>query len=225
MQTPHPRPASAMDHKPECRVAHIKPTVENVVAYNRYRRTQPDVAGISTSDFACLETPILFGGGRDFQLSFLQQPDTIVAAGVDLFVVSSALLLWFNHLACGLEIPYSSVIYHGALRAQHERDGHQLSLLLTLDRDPLLNEQFPSPPTTAVPQDSLELVLRPYYSLYDRHYNAEIDTLFNFHDFGVNRGDLLVNNCNEAVATCLEICHADQLPGFDSDPDTVAADN
>ncbi|QLQ80849.1 hypothetical protein HG537_0E02040 [Torulaspora globosa] len=196
------------EDKPVSRLAYVKPTIENVVAYNRYKKTQPMFNG-----FSCLETPILFGGGRDFDLLLLQNPHNVLV-GVDLFILSNAILLWFDHLGCGIETPYSSVIYHGSLHSPTNREGHQLSMLLTLDRDPLLNDQFPPTPNNT----SLELLLRPRYSLYDRHYNPEIDTLFNFHDFGVNRGDQMVNNCNEAVATCLEI-HNLQDASPDSEQD------
>lgn len=201
------------EERPVCRVAHIKPSVENVVAYSRYKKTQPLIGGASMVSVPCLDVPILFGGGRAFELSLLQHTDNVVD-GVDVFILSEAILLWFDHLGYGLEAPYSSVIYHGSVRSTTERDGHQLSMLLTLDRDPLLDQEFP---TKSSP--SVELLLHPRYSLYDRHYNAEIDTLFNFQDFGVNRGDQMVNNCNEAIATCLELFHDAQPLDDDNETD------
>lgn len=207
------------EDQPVSRLAYVKPTVENVVAYSRYKKTQPMIGGVS---LPCLDTPILFGGGRDFDLLLLQQPHNVLA-GVDLFILSNAILLWFDHLGCGIEAPYSSVIYHGSLHSAADREGRQLAMLLTLDRDPLLNEQFPPTPDDSA---SLELLLRPRYSLYDRHYNSEIDTLFNFQDFGVNRGDQMVNNCNEALATCLELCNAEDPEQDEQEfiPETLLAE-
>ncbi|QLL33291.1 hypothetical protein HG536_0E02020 [Torulaspora globosa] len=216
------------EDKPECRLAYVKPTVENVVAYNRYKKTQPMVNGVSMVSVPCLDMPILFGGGRDFDLLLLQHPHNVLA-GVDLFILSNAILLWFDHLGCGIEAPYSSVIYHGSVHSPADREGRQLSMLVTLDRDPLLNDQFPPTPNDPG-SDSLELLLRPRYSLYDRHYNPEIDTLFNFQDFGVNRGDQMVNNCHEAIATCLEIYNTqDPPPDLEQDeqellPETIFAE-
>ena len=46
-------------------------------------------------------------------------------------------------------------------------------------------------------------------------YNAEIETLFTFENFGINRGDEMVTNCNEALSMGLEI------QGYDSDGDDI----
>lgn len=206
--------------KPACQLVHVKPTVENTIAYNRFKRTQPLINGVPMINVASNDSLVLFGGGRDLELRTLQDPATLLAS-VDLFVLNNVILLWFDHLHCGIAIPYDILFYHGSLRSAQQREGHQLALLLTLERDPLLDSLLPSeqqqpqpqqpqlPPLRECTAPSLELTLRPAYSLYDRHYNPEIDTLFSFEDFGVNRGDELVNNCNQAIAACLEIYNAE----------------
>lgn len=201
------------EDKPSCQLVYVKPTIENTIAYNRYKRTQPMINGVPMINVPWNDSLVLFGGGRDIELRFLQDPTTLIAS-IDLFVLNNAILLWFNNSNCGIAVPYESVFYHGSLRSTQEREGHQFALLLTLERDALLDKLL-LPQTPLLPDNqenaapTLELILRPAYSLYDRHYNAEIDTLFSFQDFGVNRGDQLVNNCNQAIATCLEIYNAE----------------
>ncbi|CCE92332.1 Lot5p TDEL_0E00890 [Torulaspora delbrueckii] len=196
------------EDKPSCQLVYVKPTVENTIAYNRFKRTQPLINGVPMINVPSNDLLVLFGGGRDIELRTLQDPQTIIAS-IDLFVLNNAILLWFDNQNCGIAVPYDSIIYHGSLKSSQEREGHQLALILTLERDPLLDKLIVSPQSQECTAPSLELTLRPAYSLYDRHYNAEIDMLFSFEDFGVNRGDELINNCNQAIATCLEIYNAE----------------
>lgn len=217
-----------MEEKPVCQVTHIKPTVENAIPYNRYNRTQPLINGIPMINVPSNDMLILFGGGRDWVLRILQDPTNAIQ-GVEVFVMNSAIELWFDNLNYGLEVPYDSVIYHGSIN-NDDKEGHQLSMILTLERDPLLNKFFPPIPQQLRPGvnppcESIEITLKPKYSLYDRHYNAEIDTLFNFEDFGVNRGDEMVNNCNEAIATCLEIYNAELEPEPEPEPELEPEDD
>lgn len=197
--------------RPICQVAYTKPTIENVIPYNRYKRTQPLVNGIPMINIPSNDLLILFGGGRDFLLGLLEPKNQQTIENVELFILNNGIILWFNHWNKALEIPYDSVVYHGSIRVDQD-EGHSLEMILTLERDITLNDLFPIPQNTDQEQhpllqhtmSSIEFTLRPIYSIYDRHYNQEIDTLFTFEDFGVNRGDDMVNNCNEAIATCLE---------------------
>lgn len=213
--------------RPVCQVAYTKPTIENVIPYNRYKRTQPSVNGIPMINIPSNDLPILFGGGRDFLLGLLETKNEQTIENVQLFILNNGIILWFNHWNKGLEIPYDSVIYHGSIRVDQD-EGHSLEMILTLERDITLNELFPIQQKLQQPpseehlllqhtMSSIEFTLRPIYSIYDRHYNQEIETLFTFEDFGVNRGDDMVNNCNEAIATCLEQFNNEENDDDDND--------
>lgn len=202
---------------PTSQLTVLKPSVENVISYNQYKRTQPMVNGVPMINVPTGDVVILFGGGRHFLLGLLQfGQDEKRVEEVELFILSTGILLWFNLMGNGLHIPYESVVYHGSIRiAGNEQDGHRLELILTIESDKVLNQFFTgnvNPPVAEEGPDglapilsSIELTLRPKYSMYDRHYNPEIENLFTFENFGINRGDSLVNNCNEALAACLEM--------------------
>ncbi|CAI4045778.1 hypothetical protein SUVZ_11G0340 [Saccharomyces uvarum] len=219
-----------MEKKPKCQIARTKPSIENVIPYNQFKKTQPRFNGNFSTLTNDEEYIILFGGGRDLVLGSLtpcasshltnqassQDPSEY---GTDLFVLNSCIVIWFNGLGYGLEIPYSSVLYHASRRLPEGRDGLRLEVLLTLERDEVLDMLYQSlaPKASEFCEDedeahnlaftlqSVELTIRPEYSIYDRHYNNEIETLFTFENFGVNRGDDLVNNCNEALAVCMDL--------------------
>lgn len=191
-----------------CRITDIKPTVENVIPYNRYKKTQPEINGVPMINVPAGDQLLLMGGGRDFILSLLQDDKHRVVEGVELFILNIGIVLWFEHLEKGIEIPYESIIYHGSVRTS-DTVGHQLALLATLTSDPLICNFFQLPESLTTNDEctlsSIEIMLRPKYSLYDRHYNTEIESLFTFEDFGVNRGDEMVDNCNHSLAACLEM--------------------
>lgn len=63
---------------------------------------------------------------------------------------------------------------------------------------------------------SVELILRPKYANYDRHYNEQPEDLFTFKEFGLNRGDTMVKNCYAAIETCMEFYSDD-----DSDKENI----
>ncbi|CAI4044416.1 Lot5p SKDI_11G0380 [Saccharomyces kudriavzevii IFO 1802] len=227
-----------MQKKSKCQIARTKPSVENVIPYAQFKKTQPRFNG----NFSALnneEYIILFGGGRDLILGSLtpcfsshlsnqadsQDPNE---HGTDLFLLNSCIVIWFNGLGYGLEIPYSSVLYHASRRLPDGREGLRLEILLTLERDEVLDMLYQSLQPQASDLDvedahdftvqSVELTIRPRYSTYDRHYNNEIETLFTFENFGVNRGDDLVNNCNEALAVCMDL-HGGDVQDQDQDQD------
>ncbi|AJS43794.1 Lot5p [Saccharomyces cerevisiae YJM1573] len=225
-----------MKKRPKCQIARTKPSVENVIPYNQFKKTQPRFNG----NFSALnneEYIILFGGGRDLILGSLTpcssshlsnqaNPQDTSEYGTDLFILNSCIIIWFNGLGYGLEIPYSSVLYHASRRLPDGREGLQLEILLTLERDEVLDMLYQSLAPQACEFDgeeahaftvrSVELTIRPKYSIYDRHYNNEIETLFTFENFGVNRGDDLVNNCNEALAVCMDL-HGEDVQDQDQE--------
>lgn len=225
-----------MNTKEVCKIASIKPTIENVVPFSVYKKTQPrqlnnsNITNINTSHHSNnnslntvsipLDQCILLGGGRDFILSLLNSsvyPKEKLES-VDLFILNTCIVLWFDVLGHGLEIPYTSIVYH-AIERNHNHsipstydDGHSLALIITVIKDAVLNQFFPSEqkPESQVMIDSVELVLYPKYATYERHYNNKIENLFTFAYFGMNRGDELINNCNNALAMGMEL-HADSF--------------
>lgn len=192
------------------------------------------VNGVPMMNVPSNDAIILFGGGRHILLGLLQfgQNDKRIE-DVELFILSTGILIWFNQLGNGIEIPFESVICHGSINIPHTAaaDGHKLELLLTLERDKVLNQFFTG--ETASPElqepvtsdgfsptlSSIELTLRPKYSLYDRHCNPYIENLFTFDSFGVNRGDNMINNCNEALALCMEMYKNSDYDDDDEDDD------
>lgn len=239
-----------MNREEVCRIATIKPTIENVVPLNVYKKTQPrqlNDFNSTTINTIChsdshgsnnvsipLDQCILLGGGRNFILSLLNSSayPTEKLESVDLFILNTCVVLWFDILGHGLEIPYTSILYH-AIERNHNRDilptyddGHSLALIITIKKDAVLNQFFPSEPNpeSEVIIDSVELVLYPKYSTYERHYNNQVETLFTFTNFGMNRGDEMISNCHNALAMGMEL-HIDSFGDDDETGNTLSADN
>ncbi|CCK70195.1 Lot5p KNAG_0D04500 [Huiozyma naganishii CBS 8797] len=226
--------ANIVSQKMSCQIANIKPNVENVIPYTVFKRTQPRTlqSPLHLADLS--DQSILYGGGRDFILTLLNGQDGHSLECVELFILNSCIILWFNVLGHGLEVPYTSVMFHAV--ATHNgtaEEGHSIELVLTLERDTVLDQFFPVPPSelqaAAVAVSSnpgnistVGIVLYPKYSMYERHYNSEIETLFTFMDFGMNRGDDLVKNCHNALAVGMDL-HWDAFRDDDGiDKESVA---
>lgn len=172
------------------------------------------------------ELPIIHGGGRDFLLAELKPEQSNIAEVLltELFILNTCVILWFNDWERSLQIPYQNIMYHAIRKAEGGKcsitEGHALELILTVERDPIIDQLFPlnsrfspSAQEQLSSQDtmaSVELILKPKYANYDRHYNHEPDDLFTFKEFGLNRGDSMVRNCHKAIATCMDF-HASSL--------------
>ncbi|AGO12438.1 AaceriAER086Cp [[Ashbya] aceris (nom. inval.)] len=198
-------------HRPCCQFVTTKPTVENVTPLAQFQLTQPRLKGVGLQQLN--ELPILYGGGRNFLFGLFTDSEAQLQ-DTDLFVLDSCILLWPADGHRGLRIPYDAVIYHAVRRAD------VLELVLAVERDPTLDSLFP-PTSTAQPfaLSTLELRLRPRYGTYDRHYSGLVEQLFTFRDFGLNRGDSMVTNCNTAIATCMEFHHRAAAADDDDDDD------
>ncbi|SMN18709.1 similar to Saccharomyces cerevisiae YKL183W LOT5 Protein of unknown function [Maudiozyma saulgeensis] len=231
--------------KNNCQVIWVKPTIENVIPYVQYKRTQPEDSLVY--DPNARSQDLLLGGGRDLVMSLMNNMDQTSnnilyhndndndnnnnnennnASSLDpveLFILNHCIILWFDGLGHGIQVPYSSVIYHASRKVNYRNEGHQLEILLSLERDPTLNEFFPLDTRRTKIENgfdineftmsSVEIILTPKYSMYDRHYNTNIETLFTFSNFGINRGDDMVNNCNEALAIGLELTSETEIDG------------
>lgn len=236
------------NQKQTCQVIWVKPTIENVIPYIQYKRTQPE--GSLGNNYIETSQDLLLGGGRDLIMSLIGSTiprseinnnnnsipysndgdildmDTTDSKGVihpensldpvELFILNHCIILWFDGLGHGIQVPYTSVIYHASRKVNYRNEGHKLEILLGLERDDVLNKIFSNEPQPQHTMDeefdvdkytmsSVEIILTPKYSMYDRHYNTNIETLFTFSNFGINRGDDMVNNCNEAMAIALEL--------------------
>lgn len=217
-----------MTQKVYCRLASTKPTIENVMPYVQYQQTQPRLKGLPLQQHN--ELPILYGGGRNFLFGLLPESNSDGQSShmenADLFVLNSCVIIWISSLECGLQIPYTSIIYHGVRKIEPSciEDGHTVEIVLTVERDYVINELFTPQPNYVATEynfqeftmSSVELVLRPKYANFDRHYNEEMENLFTFKAFGLNRGDTMVMNSNNAIATCMDFFYTE-----DSDDDEV----
>ncbi|CCE61875.1 hypothetical protein TPHA_0B02030 [Tetrapisispora phaffii CBS 4417] len=197
----------------------IRPSAENVLPLNQYINTQPRLLGENQQLKISDDMIILFGGGRDFKLSVWgykgAEATEKVIDNVELFILNKCIIIWLKNLDKGIEIKYTGVIYHGAnkINDNTSREGHKLELLITVIRDDLLNSYFPTNDTEEdlensvndFTMDSIEFKLTPKHSTYDRFYSDEVETLFTFNNFGSNRGDDMVINCNKALEKCLEL--------------------
>ncbi|QEU62197.1 Lot5 [Kluyveromyces lactis] len=210
-----------------CQLILTKPTVENVATIGQYQLTQPRLKGINLLEQSDL--PILYGGGRDFMFGELNSelepaenaatnsPSQMILS--DLFVLNTCVLIWFQDWERSLQIPYRNIMYHAIRKIDdtHLTEGHRLELMIAIERDPIINELFPLPNVSKANNfagtgsylqettlSSVELILRPKYANFDRHYNVEVEDLFTFKEFGLNRGDTMVKNCHNAILTCMD---------------------
>ncbi|SCV04670.1 LANO_0G11628g1_1 [Lachancea nothofagi CBS 11611] len=204
-----------------CQVETTKPTVENVTPFPLFQQTQPRLKGVSLDEQN--ELPILYGGGREFLLGLIPQPGEPLKPAsvevVDLFVLNTCLVIWLKSHDTGVQVPYQNIVYHGVHLiddCETSAEGHTVEIVLTIQRDPILNQLFPPQAMTApetlldFTMSTVELVLRPRYADFDRVYNEELEDLFTFKLFGLNRGDTLVINCNNAIARCMDFHYVDE---------------
>lgn len=209
-----------METQQICQITTVKPTVENVISITQYKKTQPRTLwGINETvdhnQLLHMDQSILYGGGRDLILGLVNNQEQQNLENVALFILNSCIILWFDILGHGLQIPYTSVLYHGIRNNGSRLEGHSLECILTLERDEILNQFFPNN-ATAVAQndpnviDTVELYIYPKYGANERHYNNEIEELFTFSNFGMNRGDDMITNCNEALKIGMEL-HLDDF--------------
>lgn len=219
----------------ESKLVFFKPTLEHVIPWKRYQLEQPKVL-VNNELYDDKEGKlILYGGGREFLLRDIDRGEEVE---VEVYILEGRLMLWIKHpdINKGVEIPNSSIIYHGSRINYEGRDGHRLELVVSVCRDKIIDELFGSDKSRdtdiyggtvlnggnelnaghegssrGVSEElpmytlsSVELVLRPKYSSFDRYYSEEIEQLFTFDNFGLNRGDDLIENCHNQLALSIE---------------------
>lgn len=189
-----------------------QPNKSNVIPYKIFESTQPRQSGMN--NLMSSNQPVLLAGGRNL---YLRSVNITQVVQVELYILHQCILLWLPSLGQGIQIPYQNVIYHGIRRLNDAPEGHRLELLLTIEMDQLLEELFfsKSENGTGIPNSSIssnntlqtiELIFKPKYSLYERVYNeGEEESLFTFVNFGVNRGDEQIENINQGLIRCLEL--------------------
>ncbi|AMD19952.1 HCL199Cp [Eremothecium sinecaudum] len=189
-----------------CQIVYTRPTLENTISYKQYEKTYPRMKGFPLTQQS--ELPVLYGGGRNFYFGLLPTNDTQPFEDADLFVLDSCIVIWLQAWDRGLQIPYQGLVYHAVRKVDTQQipETSTLELIITVERDDVLNQFFPVQTTAAAyAMSTVELVLRPKYGNHDRHYNVDVETLFTFRDFGLNRGNAMVLNSNKAIATCMDL--------------------
>ncbi|SCU90139.1 LAME_0E07228g1_1 [Lachancea meyersii CBS 8951] len=210
-----------------CQLERTKPTVENVTPISLYQQTQPRMKGVALDQQN--ELPILYGGGRELLVGLIPPPGEPLERScvevADFFVLSTCMVVWINSQEIGLQIPYQNVVYHGTRLIEDEslHTGASVEIVLTIQRDATLDQLFPPGEGMAAlgpeyPMSTVELVLRPQYGEFDRVYNDELEMLFTFGEFGLNRGDRMVSNCNAAITRCMDLYYVEDDSSEESEP-------
>lgn len=106
---------------PVARIIRERPNRENTIAVSEYENSLPEKFSLEDDDKF-----VLYGGGDGFVVSILRMDPSVDVAvspelehadlsNVTLYVLNTAVILWFNTGDLGLELPYQSIILH-ALR-------------------------------------------------------------------------------------------------------------
>ncbi|CEP61602.1 Lot5p LALA0_S03e06612g [Lachancea lanzarotensis] len=221
------------EHTLTCRMERTKPTVENVTPLALYQQTQPRIKGVALDRQN--ELPILYGGGRELLVGLIPPPGEPLPLEcvelADFFVLSTCMVVWMNAQEIGLQIPYQKVVYHGTRLIEDQKAnsvGSSMEIVLTVQRDATLDQLFPrsggfSEWSSEYPLETVELVLRPQHGEFERVYNDERETLFTFREFGLNRGDRMVSNCNAAISRCMDLFSTDEE--HENDPTAFETDS
>lgn len=208
-------------------LASIKPTLENVIPWKQYQLQQPRALVNELYDDKEGKL-ILYGGGREFMLRDLDKSETLET---ELYILEGRIIIWITSAGVdrGIEVPNDRILYHGVRLDYAGGKGHGHELVLSLQRDAVLDELFgyrvpaaDQDGLSAYTMPSLELAFKPKYSTYDRHYNETIETMFTFENFGLNRGDDLVDNCHAQLSLSLESTNVPQPPEEEAVPVSLA---
>jgi hypothetical protein len=154
-------------------------------------------------------TPVLYGGGRKWRLETIVQNEYgfksnplkyIVLAHqklveVDLFALSTSFIIWLNDYAKGIELEYSCI---GAHSIRKNTSG-TLELSLKVRNNGIFynNDDF-----GGFKPEFIEFICTPLFGESDRYYNDEVENLFTYENFGMNKGDKMVINTFNAIGKC-----------------------
>lgn len=170
------------------KIIYIRPTIENCDPIKKYQISTP-------VQYSLQENPILYGGGRKWLIS-CSSPDFISSITgqdssdllVDLFAFNTSFIIWFNGLEKGLEISYLDIPAHAVRKNQLG----QLELYIQMNYS---NSGDQSPCL-------IEFSFTPKYWENDRYFNQEIEKLFTYEFFGLNKGSKMIFNTFNAIGKC-----------------------
>lgn len=160
------------------------PSIENCDPFKKYQKSTP-------SQYSLQEIPILYGGGRKWILncsnenyikSIIPEYNESVELLVDVFVLNTSFIIWFNEFGKGLEISYLNIPAH-AVRKDLKK---KLNLYIQLS----FNDKL------------IEFNLRPKYLENERFFNNEIEKLFTYEFFGLNKGEKMIFNTFNSISYC-----------------------
>ncbi|CCH43552.1 hypothetical protein BN7_3104 [Wickerhamomyces ciferrii] len=180
----------------------IKPSIENCDPIKKYQKSTP-------IKYSLQENPILYGGGRKWLLQCsnykilsnllgseidfgIEDDDKLI----DLFVLNTSFIIWFNSLDKGIELSYLDIPAH----AVRKNNFNKLELYLQLNLEHI--------------DEILELSFRPKYLENERFLNESIEKLFTYEFFGFNKGNKLIFNTFNSIGKC-SCFH--NLPNHDGD--------
>ncbi|KAG7661400.1 LOT5 [[Candida] subhashii] len=95
---------------PKSRIVYEKPNVENTLPFKIYQTTSPEKFSLEDDDKF-----VIYSGGPNYQISKSDNAEVEFNwdQNVSLFVLNTTIIIWFNLLKFGWEIPYTSIILSG----------------------------------------------------------------------------------------------------------------
>lgn len=173
----------------------LVPTIENCDPIVVHRRATPHAYSLS-------ERPVLYGGGRKWSLRCsdpsslqffpLNHADVIE---VDLFVLNSALVIWFVSCNKGVEVPYSALGAHAVRNVEGKSMLYlQVNACGALESDCYSHESGL--------EAMVEFEITPMFAENERYYYDTIERLFTYEYFGINKGDKMVMTTFHAISQC-----------------------
>ncbi|KAH3675160.1 hypothetical protein WICMUC_002816 [Wickerhamomyces mucosus] len=177
-----------------------KPTFENCDPFTKYQKYTPN-------EYSFQELPILFGGGRKWILKtgdphcFQQLPlNYHKDFEIDLFVLNIGLIIWFNEIESGVQIPYSCIISNSV--RMNEMEEMELFLQVTKPGSLL---SFDGCINTIDELSTVEVSFIPMFGISQRYYNDQIERLFTYEYFGLNKGEKMIMNSFNAISKCTNL--------------------
>lgn len=236
----------------------IKPTAENITPYKTYTQTTPTPPPFTTivdstsqhlihtppvSTYSSTidimdrpDLPVLYAGGRKWILrtsdptSLFSLPlNHSLEIDVDLFVMDSGLVIWFNELDKGLCLGYDCIVGHSIRRVSCDR---RKELFMEVRRvgilalsDPVLNVGVSqNGEEMSADYQTVEFSLLPKFAEGDRYYQDCVESLFRFQEFGSNRGDTMVVNVFNGISKCSLIWRSEEASNVNSNANTNEMD-
>ncbi|KAH3683705.1 hypothetical protein WICPIJ_005324 [Wickerhamomyces pijperi] len=233
-------------------LTNFKPTRENTtpfhtstIPYNLHLTPETSSNAMETTSMNLNESPVLYAGGRKWHFQ-TSDPTSLyclplnhsLEIEVDLFVMNTGFLIWFNDLHgnvldAGLRLGYDSIISHSLRRVADGR----LQLFLEVRRTGVLSDcdavlnigVYDSAVSDPNDVDTVEFSFIPKFSEVDRYYQDHVEQLFTFQEFGSNRGDTMAGNVFNGISRCSQLWRPEEndmdMDMGDSDNETDSIDD